>query len=473
MAANSAINTEVDTSSETELEEAYNNAFMTMKSNRKLSRKPPSKRPREDSHSIESLKAHSESDSSTFEEALSHPQQHNQKELKVLLVPIEPTKNLGNVNPMKIAKTIELNAGPTKVEFVKKTRNGLLIKCQNLKQYKSISNITEIGGIPVKVKERLNTIRGVITGVHPEITEEEIVQSLKPHNVVKAQRITRKTKKSRENAANTEDRTLNQPNIPTKAVILSFEKKMLPKQIVLFYQEFKVKEYIPPVPRCFNCQRMGHVASNCNSVQRCVRCGENHAYEQCPRKDNPFCINCKGNHSAAFKGCIEAKNAKSIQQIKVEQKISYADALKHFKAKKTEKEESSQENENSDPEHKASQSTTGTMRKEPRSKLDKHKTDETRMETEDTQHDVNPPPTNPASKVEQNTSRHFNGIEKPNVLMTATSEDLLMFLFHTLEIMHQKTTLEQKMEKFLKEARVCLKLSQEELEAMRHHGVHH
>ena len=61
---------------------------------------------------------------------------------------------------------------------------------------------------------------------------------------------------------------------------------------------------------------------------RCVRCGEPHTFEQCPKKDNPGCPNCGEAHSAAYNGCKEAKKANQIQKIKCENKLSYAQATK-------------------------------------------------------------------------------------------------------------------------------------------------
>ena len=121
------------------------------------------------------------------------------------------------------------------IEFVKRIQNGLLIKiCRNIKQHKAISNISEIGGIPVKVKERSKTV-GVITGVHPDITEEEITEALKIYKCANTKRITRKIKKNHpETKSSSSTETPNPTDMPTKTVILSFESKTIPKQIILF-----------------------------------------------------------------------------------------------------------------------------------------------------------------------------------------------------------------------------------------------
>ena len=46
------------------------------------------------------------------------------------------------------------------------------------------------------------------------------------------------------------------------------------------------------------------------------------------KKDSPKCINCGGAHSAAYGGCDAAKTATEIQKVKLEKKITCAQATK-------------------------------------------------------------------------------------------------------------------------------------------------
>lgn len=56
--------------------------------------------------------------------------------------------------------------------------------------------------------------------------------------------------------------------------------------------------------QCYKCQGFWHTANHCRNDIRCVRCGDNHSVECCPRpKNNPLCCNCGGNHHAAYKFC--------------------------------------------------------------------------------------------------------------------------------------------------------------------------
>ena len=112
------------------------------------------------------------------------------------------------------------------------------------------------------------------------------------------------------------------------SVCLTFNTPNLPSKIKLGYEFFAVKPYIPPVVRCFNCQRLGHVANVCRSKIRCVRCSGSHSFDECTQKDQVQCSRCGGDHSSAYAGCTTYKEEKKIQEVRVIYNISYAEAAK-------------------------------------------------------------------------------------------------------------------------------------------------
>ncbi|XP_024939672.1 uncharacterized protein LOC107266598 [Cephus cinctus] len=58
------------------------------------------------------------------------------------------------------------------------------------------------------------------------------------------------------------------------------------------------------VLQCYRCQGFWHVAANCRHLPRCVRCGETHSVEFCPRpRNNPICCHCSGPHHAGYRQC--------------------------------------------------------------------------------------------------------------------------------------------------------------------------
>ncbi|XP_011705928.1 PREDICTED: CCHC-type zinc finger protein CG3800-like [Wasmannia auropunctata] len=64
------------------------------------------------------------------------------------------------------------------------------------------------------------------------------------------------------------------------------------------YQE-NLSQTADSVLQCYRCQGFWHVAANCRHLPRCVRCGEPHSVEFCPRpRNNPICCHCSGPHHA-------------------------------------------------------------------------------------------------------------------------------------------------------------------------------
>lgn len=62
--------------------------------------------------------------------------------------------------------------------------------------------------------------------------------------------------------------------------------------------------YRRTITQCYNCYRFGHMAKVCRSVKLCEHCGnqkEDGDHDLC--KQNPKCLNCKGDHSATLRTC--------------------------------------------------------------------------------------------------------------------------------------------------------------------------
>ncbi|XP_046684620.1 cingulin-like [Homalodisca vitripennis] len=78
----------------------------------------------------------------------------------------------------------------------------------------------------------------------------------------------------------------------------------------------RAKDYID-LPRCYRCQRFGHVAKYCNGKKACPRCSEEHDIKDCRvQEDAPWkCVNCERdgkvdlNHDVRWKGCPAYKRA--------------------------------------------------------------------------------------------------------------------------------------------------------------------
>jgi hypothetical protein len=67
-------------------------------------------------------------------------------------------------------------------------------------------------------------------------------------------------------------------------------------RIYTSWRSHQIRDFIT-VTRCYNCQRYGHIAKNCNSPQACGFCSSSdHEASKCPNRDNPSnhrCVNCQ------------------------------------------------------------------------------------------------------------------------------------------------------------------------------------
>ncbi|KAH6946787.1 hypothetical protein HPB50_015311 [Hyalomma asiaticum] len=53
----------------------------------------------------------------------------------------------------------------------------------------------------------------------------------------------------------------------------------MPERVYLGFTCHPVEEYLGPARRCYNCQRYGHLANNCNGTRRCKICAEGHHHK--------------------------------------------------------------------------------------------------------------------------------------------------------------------------------------------------
>ena len=97
------------------------------------------------------------------------------------------------------------------------------------------------------------------------------------------------------------------------------------------YLSYPVREFVPRPLRCFKCQRFGHIAGQCRAKPRCAKCAGEHEYGKCEAEAKAKCCNCGGDHSAAYQGCEAQIKAKEVQKYKVQNKVTYAEAIKQVK----------------------------------------------------------------------------------------------------------------------------------------------
>ncbi|GFV47974.1 uncharacterized protein TNCV_2295541 [Trichonephila clavipes] len=221
---------------------------------------------------------------------------------------------MSKISPFAIHKTLIGIGGEPK--SIKRLRFGdLLIETMSDLQTKSFLLAKTFFNSPVTVSphKTLNSCRGVIS--EPDLLstpDAEILEGFSDQGVIQVRRITIKR-----------DSNI----IPTKHIILTFNKPKLPTAVKAGYLNCKIRPYIPNPLRCFKCQRFGHSQTSCRGQLTCSRCASvGHSSTDCTLE--PKCVNCTQFHPSDSKLCQKWKIEKQIQEIKINKNISYFEARK-------------------------------------------------------------------------------------------------------------------------------------------------
>lgn len=241
----------------------------------------------------------------------------------VVFIKSTSRKNIAMSNPAKIREELSCKVGD--VSSISSNKTNLIITCKTAKQRETLLKMKHLAGMDVTVSlpfrdERRQQFSGaaekavkfVLRGAPLDMSEAEVCNLT---GAEKAMRLTRRVGS-------------DQPS-PTFSVLLTFKaSQIVPTEVKFDYLTMKIETYIPRVIRCFKCQRFGHFANQCrNAHDVCPKCSQNHKYNDCNRTELK-CINCGGNHSAAFQGCPKHQERKSILKHAAVNRVSYADALK-------------------------------------------------------------------------------------------------------------------------------------------------
>lgn len=224
------------------------------------------------------------------------------------------------INPLKITKALHSAVGIVQVTQLR--YGNLIVSCYNAAQRDKLIRMNEMEGKKIICTEweRKKLELGVINGVPTDLSCEDILSNISGANVVKCRRLMY---------------TRDQIKKESLSVLLFFDERVLPTRIRIGYMSHQVRPYIPPPLRCFKCQKFGHVAAICRGKKRCGKCGgEDHEYGQCQENASVKCCNCGGAHSAAYKGCQAHKRAAEVQRVKIEEKVTYAEAIKKVDEKR-------------------------------------------------------------------------------------------------------------------------------------------
>jgi hypothetical protein len=223
-------------------------------------------------------------------------------------------------------RAIDENIGP--VNTIEVIRESIKITCSSTEQKDKFLELVSILGHDVKV-----TLPHCMTKTNKqEIMEQSNTSSTWTKGVIKTPlHFDQDFIKAHSGAIWTHRITVKKDGkiIQTPSVILAFEGSM-PEKIKIGLYAFSVQPYIPKPIRCAKCQRYGHKTRDCRKTfDTCPRCAGKHSISAC-NSDNLAvkCINCGGNHSAAYKGCIKYKSIATALKSTVTEGLTYSEALK-------------------------------------------------------------------------------------------------------------------------------------------------
>jgi hypothetical protein len=242
------------------------------------------------------------------------------EEYKIILKFRKEDENV-TLSPIALSKELRKKIG--EVDTAKILRDGsLLVICKTEDQKNKALKMDSVGKKKVNERKILGERRmkqGVITGIPIEEDLEKLKQTISGGEVSRIKRL---------------KRTMNGERMDSLSILLDFHDPVLPERVKIGYLSFAVRPFIPPPLRCYKCQKYGHIAAVCKGKQRCPKCGGEHRIENCEENTQDKCCNCGGQHRVTYSGCNVRKRAEEIEQVKVVNNISYAEAVKKVQEQK-------------------------------------------------------------------------------------------------------------------------------------------
>lgn len=163
------------------------------------------------------------------------------------------------------------------------------------------------------------SVVGVVRNVPVDMSAKEIYDEISERNdILKLERMTRRLKNGHR------DYSLN--------IKITFSCNELPKCVSIYHGLEKVTPYIPPLLQCRGCFMFGHHVNSCKTSNDiiCQRCGsQDHDRNSCTAA-RPSCLNCKGDHEANSRECIERTRQENIRILMNGKRMTYREVLENF-----------------------------------------------------------------------------------------------------------------------------------------------
>ena len=241
----------------------------------------------------------------------------------ISLVVVAQQDRLPHSHPKKIKDEISsLIPHHENIESLNLTRQGkLFITTKATTTAQEILGITSLLGIPVNVYIQTETITSrFILRIDSTVSCVDIASELTAEGlaILEVRRFMRNTQNGPE---------------PTPTVLVTCVGTILPTEVKLWYQLFRISLFHDKPRHCLKCFNYTHSTKSCRSEkQLCSTCGDSHTG---PCSSAPQCINCKGPHAATDSSCPRYQREVQIQKFKSSHHLTIRDARRQYNDNKT------------------------------------------------------------------------------------------------------------------------------------------
>ena len=166
----------------------------------------------------------------------------------------------------------------------------LLIEVATPEESVKLQALAMLNGTPAKcsLHRSLNQCKGVIRSTHLlKYSEERLLKEFESQKVVEVKQM---------------NKYINGVLTPLPTYVLTFNLVRLPQKLKAAWLRLQIRPYVP-APRCFYCQKFGHVSNSCREKLK----GEKNVFNNCGQEEHgdcrrpSFCVNCEESHPASSK----------------------------------------------------------------------------------------------------------------------------------------------------------------------------
>lgn len=217
-----------------------------------------------------------------------------------------------------------------KVKRLISIRNGVIVEAENEEGAESLVRQEALRHAGLKVERPAKKKPLIMVyDIRADLSEEEIKEEVYNKNMLESQIVEEEFKEEFQVKHRYKDRKSEGKwnNILIECTVRVRNWLRAKERIFIEWNSCRVKDY-NDVPRCYNCQKYGHVAKYCKSeTPSCSQCAGEHSFKECPdkNKENVCCVNCKRDGRPDFKHEVRWKKCPFYEKAmkRYNEKIDY------------------------------------------------------------------------------------------------------------------------------------------------------